>query len=133
MELERNAISEEELNEVHCEMASLFEQTILLTAHTYNSLAYQRRMNVLSTFIPNSTKIKEILKEQSLELDGIENKYLFGEKFEEKLSKVTTAKQKSKAIFTGLQKSSISTFPPSHQNFRAGPFSLFFIVSKSSF
>ena len=83
-------------------------------------------MNVLSMLIPNSTKAKEILKEQSLELDVIENKYLFGEKFEEKLSKITTCKQKSKAIFAGLQKSSTSTFPPSHQPFRVG------LLSKSN-
>ena len=123
MELERNAVSEEELNKCHGEVANLFEKTVLLTGRTYNSLAYQRRMNVLSTLIPNSTKVKEILKEQSLELDVIENKYLFGNKFKEKLSKITTAKQKSKAIFTGLQKSSTSTFPPSHQPFRAGSLS----------
>ena len=52
-------------------------------------------MNVLSTLISNSTKVKEILKEQSIELGVIENKCL---------GKITTAKQKSKAIFTGLQK-----------------------------
>ena len=64
MELERNAIPEEELNKCHREVANLFEKTVLLTAQTYNSLAYQRCMNVLSTFIPNSTKVKEIIKEQ---------------------------------------------------------------------
>ena len=74
-------------------------------------------MNALSKLIATSTKVKEILKEQSLELGGIKNKCLFGEKFEEKLSKFTTAKQKSKIISTGLQKSLTSTFPPSHQPF----------------
>ena len=49
-------------------------------------------MNALSKLIANSTKVKEILKEQSLELGGIKNKCLFVEKFEEKLSKITTAK-----------------------------------------
>ena len=121
MELERNAVLEEELNEGHREMANLFEQTVLLTAQTYNSLAYQRRMNVLSALIPNSTKVRKILKEKSLELGGIENKYLFGEKFEEKLSKITTAKQKFKTKFTGLQKSLSLTSPPSHQPFRVSP------------
>ena len=37
MELDRNAIPEEELNEGHCEVANLFEQTVLLTAQTNNS------------------------------------------------------------------------------------------------
>ena len=41
-------------------------------------------------------------------------------KLDEKLSKITTAKQKSKTIFTGLQKSLASTFPSSHQPFQAG-------------
>ena len=35
-------------------------------------------------------------------MDSIDNMYLFGDKYEEKLSKVVTAKQKSKFIFTGL-------------------------------
>ena len=108
--IEGNAIPEEEFNKGH-------RQTVLLTAQTYNSLAYQRRMNVLSTLIKNSTKVQKILREQSLEL--IENKYLSGEKFEEKLSKITTAKQKSRKTFTGLYKSSTSTLPPSHQPSRA--------------
>ena len=73
--------------------------------------------------IPNSIKVKEILKEQSLELDATENEYLFGDKFEEKLSKITTAKQKPKTIFTGLLNSSSSKFRPCYQPFRAGPLS----------
>ena len=36
-------------------------------------------------------------------MDCIGNPYLFGGKFVEKLVKVTNAKQKSKALFTGLQ------------------------------
>ena len=70
--------------------------------------------------IPNSIKVKEILKEQSLELDAIENEYLFGDKSEEKLSKITTAKQKPKTIFTGPQNSSSSRVRPCYQPFRAG-------------
>ena len=35
-------------------------------------------------------------------MDSIDNMYLFGDKYEEKLYKVVTAKQKSKFIFTGL-------------------------------
>lgn len=72
------------------------EQTVLLTAKTYNSFAYQRRMNILSTLIPNSTKVKKMLKEQSLDLNVVENSYQSGERFEEKLSKITSGKGKSK-------------------------------------
>ena len=39
MQLERDAIPKEEFIEVHREVANLFEQTVLLTAQTYNSLA----------------------------------------------------------------------------------------------
>ena len=41
-----------------------------------------------------------------LHLDATDNDYLFGEKCEEQFSKVTTAKEKSKSIFTGLQRKS---------------------------
>ena len=57
----------------------------------------------MNTLIDNSIKVKQILKECSLDLDDMENPYLFGEKFDEKLIKITSAKQKSKSIFTGLQ------------------------------
>ena len=67
-------------------------------------MAYQRRLNVLNTLIDNNVKVKEILKESMLNLDAIDNDYLFGEKFEEQLPKITSAKQKSKSIFTGLQR-----------------------------
>ena len=75
--------------------------------------------------MPNSTKVNEFLKEQSngIELNRIENQYLIGEKFEEKLSKIPTAKQKPKTIFNGLQKSSTSAFSPSHQLFPSGSLS----------
>lgn len=43
----------------HQELATLFEQTAFLTAQTY-SLACQHRINLLSTLIPNFTKLKEI-------------------------------------------------------------------------
>ena len=54
--------------------------------------------------IDNNVRVKELLKETTLNLDAVKNEYLFGEKFEEQLSKITSAKQKSKSIFTGLQR-----------------------------
>ena len=39
-----------------------------------------------------------------LNLDAIDNDYLFGENFEEELSKIASAKQKSNSIFIGLYK-----------------------------
>ena len=57
-----------------------------------------------------------------LNLDAIDNGYLFGEKREEQLSKITSAKQKSKLIFTGLQRkpNMINQFVnPVNQSFRS--------------
>ena len=45
----------------------------------FNSVAYQRRLNVLNTLIDDNVKVKEILKEPMLNLDAIDNDYLFGE------------------------------------------------------
>ena len=104
MEKERELVApDDEASDGHQEIANLFEQAILLVGQVFTSAAYQRCLNVLNTLIDNNVKVKEILKEPMLNLDAIGNEYLFGEKFEEQLSKTTTAKQKSKSIFTGLQ------------------------------
>ena len=44
----------------------------------FNSAAYERRLNVLNTLIENNFKVKKILKEPMLNLDVVENGYLFG-------------------------------------------------------
>ena len=59
------------------------------------------QLNILNALIDNS--IKEIFKDRSLDLNDMENPYSFGEKFEEKLIKMTSTKQKSKSIFTDFQ------------------------------
>ena len=99
----------EESSDGHQEKATPFEQTILLVGQVFNSVAYQRYINVLNLLKDNNVKVKEtlrepmlILKEPMSNLDAIDNDYLFGEKFEEELSKITSTKQKSKPIFTGL-------------------------------
>ena len=126
MEEEMELISpDDEAPDGHQEIASLFEQTILLVGQAFNSVTYQRRINVLNTLRDNSVKVKEILKEAMLNLDATDNDYLFGEKFEEQLSKITSAKQKSKAIFTGLQRkpNMMNQFVnPVNQPFRSGPY-----------
>ena len=70
-------------------------------------------LNRLYSFIDNGTKVTEILKERSLDLDNIVNLYISGEKCEEKLVKITSAKQKLKSVFTSLQqrKPSLSSRP----------------------
>lgn len=83
-------------------ISRLFDLTTLLVGQADNSIGYQRRLNILSVLIDNNAKIKEILKEESLTLDNIDNKCLFRYRFEEKLAKITRAKQKSKSLFTGL-------------------------------
>ena len=85
-------------------ISRLFDQAVLLVGQVYNSIGYQRRLNILLALINNNTKVKEILKEESLKLDDVDNGYLFGERFEKKLAKITSARQKSKSLFTWLQK-----------------------------
>ena len=53
----------------------------------------------------------------------MENPYLFEEKFEEKLIKITSAKQKSTSVFTGLQqrKPIFSSRPNYNQPFLSDP------------
>ena len=53
----------------------------------------------MNTLIDNSIKVKQILKECSLDLDDMENPYLFGEKFDEKLIKITSCQTKIKINF----------------------------------
>ena len=43
----------------------------------FNSVAYERRLNVLNTLIDNNIKVKKILEEPILNLDAINNDYLF--------------------------------------------------------
>ena len=64
------------------EIATLFEQSILLISQVFNPITYHRRLNILNTLIDNSIKVKEILKEPNLDLDDMENPYLFLEKCE---------------------------------------------------
>ena len=85
----------------------MFEQSILLKVQAFNAITYQRRLNILNTLIDNRIKTKEILKERILDLNDMENPYLFGEKFEEELIKITRAKQKL-SIFTDLQQTKLT-------------------------
>ena len=104
------------------EIATLFEQSILLISQVFNPITYHRRLNILNTLIDNSIKVKEILKEPNLDLDDMENPYLFWEKCEWKLLKIRSAKQKSESIFTGLQQKNptFSSRPNYNQPFLSG-------------
>ena len=54
----------------------------------------------------------------------MDNMYMFGDKLEEKLSKVVTAKQKSKSLFHGLhgqKKQNSSSYGMDSQPFRHSP------------
>ena len=56
-----------------------------MPSQTENTLAYQRRENILSTLLDSSNKVKDVPKTQSKELNGSSNDCLFGEGFEKKL------------------------------------------------
>lgn len=45
-----------------------------------NPLAYRRTQNVISILTENNVRANKILKEQSFNMDDIDNNYLFGEK-----------------------------------------------------
>ena len=110
--------SREEVISGQMEIAGSFEQTIPLNGQALNSITYWRRLNVIKTLIVNGTKVKEF----SLYFDNIRNPYLFGRKFEEKLMKITSAKQKSISIFTDLkQRKSPFSSRPNSQSFLSDP------------
>ena len=83
MKAEQETFSDDddEATSGHMEIATLFEQSILLLGQAFNAIIHRRRLNILNTLIDNSIKVKEVLKERSLDLDDMESPYLFGEKF----------------------------------------------------
>ena len=54
-------------------ISRLFDQAVLPAGQAYNSIGYQRRLNILSALIDNNTKVKEILKEESLKLYDVDH------------------------------------------------------------
>jgi len=45
------------------EITGLFEQTMLLVGQLFHKIVHQRRYNILSTLIDNSSKVNKLLKE----------------------------------------------------------------------
>ena len=105
--LDSSEVSPEEESQVKG-MCGLFEQTVTLVAQAFNTTAYYRRTNILSSVIQDQKRVKELLNEMADSFET-EQEWLFGEKFEEHVSKTATSKQKSKVLFTGLQGSSSSS------------------------
>ena len=132
-EEERESVDNEDERSHFQYIVELFEQSVLLTSQAVNRIRHQRRYNVLSTLIDNSTKVKDMLKSKADEMNLKDNKCFFGEKFEEHVSKSSKAKRKSTGIFTGLSKkvpsSSLSSSQTrqgqfrNHQPFRNGSLS----------
>ena len=54
-------------------ISRLFDQAVLPVGQAYNSIGYQGRLNILSGLIDNNTKVKEILKEESLNLHDVDH------------------------------------------------------------
>lgn len=81
----------------------LIEKTVMLESQTYQRLMYHRRHNVLSTLIDNGSKVNELLKNNAEILNALDNKFLFGEKFEDILSHTTSTAKKLSDVFTGLK------------------------------
>ena len=105
MEQERELIApDDEAADGHQEIVSLFEQTILLVGQGLNSVAYQRRLNVLNTFIENNVKVKEILKEPMLNLDAIDNDFIFGESLRNSYQKLQLQNKNPNQYSLGVKK-----------------------------
>ena len=49
-----------------------FCKTFLLLGRAFNSLVYERPLDILSTLIENSARVRETLKDQILESNGID-------------------------------------------------------------
>ena len=89
MELERNAIPEDESNEGHREATNLFEQTVLLTVQSSCiSALYECAFDAYPRFHKSEGNSKGTV----IRIRWNRKKYLFGEKFEEKLLKIITVK-----------------------------------------
>ena len=58
MQAEREALpgNDDETTAGHMEIATLFEQSILLIGQAFNAITYHRRLNILNTLIDNSIK-----------------------------------------------------------------------------
>ena len=105
MEQERELIApDDEAADGHQEIVSLFEQTILLVGQGLNSVAYQRRLNVLNTLIENNVKVKEILKEPMLNLDAIDNDFIFGESLRNSYQKLQLQNKNPNQYSLGVKK-----------------------------
>ena len=105
MEQERELIApDDEAADGHQEMVSLFEQRILLAGQGLNSVAYQRRLNVLNTLIENNVKVKEILKEPMLNLDAIDNDFIFGESLRNSYQKLQLQNKNPNQYSLGVKK-----------------------------
>lgn len=95
MEKERDQYQDSLINDV----SELIEQTVLLLGQAFNSSSFHRRDKIFSTLIDSNPKVKDILKEQSKDMDSPLNTFLFGEIFEQKLLHESNALQKSKTVF----------------------------------
>jgi len=98
------------------EIAMLFDQVVLMVSQTSNSITHHRRDNILSTLIESSTKVKDILRDQSKELDASTNESLFGKDFQNQMIKDSKAVLKSKDLFTGLKPNRQPRGPSSTNN-----------------
>ena len=52
--------NDEEATSSHMEIATLFEQSILLICQTFNAITCHRKLNILNTLIDNAVKAKEL-------------------------------------------------------------------------
>jgi len=100
----------------------LFEYSLSLVAQTSNELLYQRRVNILSSFFQNGKKAKEHLKSNAIVNKDLS--HLFGEEFEEFVTKNVNSKKKTKELIDlmGKKQGKQQSFNPK-QPFSSGSLS----------
>ena len=96
--LENASNSEEQKVELSIDdFRVIIEQSITLTGQLFNSLTYQRRLNVLQSITTKDSKAKQLLRDKASLLES-NGKHLFGSNFEEDIIKTLKSKKKCEEL-----------------------------------
>ena len=84
-------------------MSDMMDQVVLLLGQAINTCSYIRRFNILMSFIGDKVKVDAMLKENA-EAFKDSKEMLFGQKFEEVVTKSIASKNKSMEFFDSLNR-----------------------------
>ena len=109
------------LHEKMIKTCTVFEQSVTMISQVCNTLAYQRRLNILGAIFRDNKRAKDMMKEQKSIIDG-DKTLLFGSKFEDFISRHVKSKKKTREIMGALAQPSTSGRGRSRP-FQRGPLS----------